>query len=195
MLPEKWAATATVMQRHAVDDQPARHEKACPGHAVHQLHHNRGFERRKGKEQEERRHELRPDEERQPHPSHPFGAELDDGRDEIDRAQKRRGNEQNKTNEPERLAVENRIVGRALVGDDRERRVGGPSAFRGAARNEEADQHDEATEEKRLVARHVDFRKGHIRRADLERHDEIPEGGERDRHDAEEDHDRAVHRA
>ncbi len=47
----------------------------------------------------------------------------------------------------------------------------------------------------RLVARHVDFREGHVRRADLERHDKISEGGKRHRHNPEKDHDRAVHRA
>ena len=84
---------------------------------------------------------------------------------------------------------------RACVGDDRQRRIGGPSALGGAAGNEKTDEHDDAADKERLVAGHVDLREGHVRRADLERHDEIPEGGEGDRHDAEEDHDRAVHRA
>ena len=90
---------------------------------------------------------------------------------------------------------QNGSIGRALVRDDRQRRVGGPAAFGRAARNEKADQHDDATDKERLVARHVDLRESHVRRADLERHDEIAESGEGDRHDAEEDHDRAVHRA
>ncbi len=88
-----------------------------------------------------------------------------------------------------------RSIVRPVVRDDRQRRVGSPAAFGRAARNEEADQHDDAADEERLVARHVDLRERHVRRADLQRHDEIAEGREGQRHDPEEDHDRAVHRA
>ena len=52
-----------------------------------------------------------------------------------------------------------------------------------------------AAEKESLVARHVDFREGHVRRPDLERHDEISEGGKGNWNDAEEDHDRAMHGA
>jgi len=42
----------------------------------------------------ERRYKLRPDEERKPHPSHAFGAQLNDRRDEIHRAEERRRDEE-----------------------------------------------------------------------------------------------------
>ena len=53
--------------------------------------------------------ELRPDEERQPHPGHALGAQLDDRRDEIDRAEQRRRDQQNEPDQPERLAIENEV--------------------------------------------------------------------------------------
>ncbi len=109
VLPEKRTATAADLQRRAVHDQAARHEETGRRHAIHQLHDDRGFERRKREQQQKRGHELRPDEERQPHPGHPLGAQLNDRGDEIDRAKQRRGDQENKADEPERLAVENQI--------------------------------------------------------------------------------------
>ena len=159
------------------------------------MHDDGRFERRKCEQEQECRDKLRPDKKRQAHPGHALGPELDDRGDEIDRAEKRRSNEQDEPDEPERLAVENGIVSRAFVCDDREWRVGSPSAFGCAARHEETYEHDAAADKESLVARHVDFRKGHVRRADLQRHDEISKRGEGDRHDAEKDHDCAVHRA
>ncbi len=79
--------------------------------------------------------------------------------------------------------------------DGGQRRIGGPARLRRAAGNEEADQHDEAAHHVSLVAGHVDARKRHVRRADLQRHDKIAERGEGQRHDAQKHHDGAVHRA
>jgi hypothetical protein len=62
-------------------------------------------------------------------------------------------------------------------------------------RNEETNEHDQASNHVKLVAGHVDARKGHVRRADLERNQVVAEGGERQRHDGQEHHDRAVHGA
>ena len=76
-----------------------------------------------------------------------------------------------------------------------QRRIGRPARLRRAARNEEADQHDDAADHVGLVAGHVHARKRHVRRADLQRHHVIAERGERQRHDGQEHHDRPVHRA
>jgi hypothetical protein len=46
-----------------------------------------------------------------------------------------------------------------------------------------------------VVAHHVESREGHVRRADLQRHDEVAEAAHGERHDAEEHHDGAVHGA
>ena len=83
----------------------------------------------------------------------------------------------------------------AQIGDAGKRRIRGPAGFGRATRNEEGEHHEHAADEEAPVARHVDPREGHVRRTDLQRHDEIAERREGDRNDPEEDHDRAVHRA
>ena len=65
----------------------------------------------------------------------------------------------------------------------------------GAAGNEEAYHHDDSANDVGLIARHVDARECHVGRADLERDDEVAEGREREWHDAQEYHDRAMHGA
>src|ERR1700730_4591820 len=84
---------------------------------------------------------------------------------------------------------------RAFVVDIRERRVGSPATLGRAARNEEAADHDDAANRKRPEAGRVHFWECHVRRADLERNDEVAECRKCQRHDAEKDHDRAVHSA
>jgi len=63
------------------------------------------------------------------------------------------------------------------------------------AGNEKAHQHHDAAQKICLVTRHVDARKRHVRRANHQRHHVVAERGERQRHHAQEDHDRPVHRA
>ena len=65
--------------------------------------------------------------------------------------------------------------------------------MRRAARSEEAGQHDQATGQEAPVAGHVEFGKGHIWRADLQRHHVVAESADRQRHHAEKHHDGAVH--
>ena len=89
-------------------------------------------------------------------------------------------------NEPDRLA-HRRDIG--------ERRIRRPARLRGAARHEEAGEHDDAAEEVHPVAHHVELGERHVGRADLQRHHEVAEAADRERHDAEKHHDRAVHRA
>ena len=83
----------------------------------------------------------------------------------------------------------------ASIGECRQRHVGSPAALGRAAGNEETCQHDAASDKKCPIARHVYLWEGHVRRADLERHNEIAKRGERQRHDPEKNHDCAVHRA
>ena len=54
---------------------------------------------------------------------------------------------------------------------------------------------DDAAYRKRPETRCIDLGKCHIGCADLKRHDEIAERRKRERHDAGENHDRAMHRA
>ncbi len=83
----------------------------------------------------------------------------------------------------------------ALRGDVRQRRVGRPAGVGGAARHEEAGEHDDAADEVEPVAGHVQPRERHVRCADLQRHHVVAEGADGQRHDAEEHHDGAVHGA
>ena len=187
VLPQERAAAAADMREVAANRQAGRQEEAGVRHLVHQLHDGGGFQRRKGQQQQEGRDELRPDEERQAHPGHARRAQLNDRGDEVDRAQQRRGDEEHHANDPERLPV-----GRNRR---RQRRIGGPARLRGAAGDEEAGEHDQPADHIGLVAGHVHAREGHVRRADLQRHDVIAERGKGQRHDAHEDHDGPVHRA
>ncbi len=45
-------------------------KKLVPNDAIHELHDAGGLERREGQQEQEGGDELRPDEERQPHPRH-----------------------------------------------------------------------------------------------------------------------------
>ena len=75
------------MKRRAVDDHSGRQKKAGRGGAIHQLHYDCRLERRKRQQQKKGGNKLRPDEKRQTHPGQAFGAQLNDGGDEIDRAE------------------------------------------------------------------------------------------------------------
>ena len=76
-----------------------------------------------------------------------------------------------------------------------ERRIRRPARLRGAARQEEAREHHHAADEVHPVAHHVELGERHVGRADLQRHHEVAEAADGERHDAEEHHDGAVHRA
>ena len=191
MLPEQRAAAAADINRLPGNHQTAWQEETGVEHVIHELHHAGGFERRECKQEQKRGHELRPNKERQAHPAHALGAQLDDGGDEIHRPQQRRRDEQHHADEPESLSV-NAV---RQVRHRGQRRIGSPARARRAAGDEEACQHDHAAGEKTLEADHVDAREGHVRRADLQRHDVVAEGREGERHNREEDHDGAVHGA
>ena len=121
----------------------------------------------------------------EPHEGEPLGAELDRGRDEVDRSEQRRGDQEDHPDEPPRLT---------RARDDGERRVGGPPGLRGAPGDEKAAEHRDAAEEEAPVAHHVDLREGHVRGSNLEREHEVPESSDGEGDHAEEDHDGAVHR-
>ena len=76
--------------------------------------------------------------------------------------------------------------------DVRQRRVGGPAEVGGAARGEERRHHDQRAEQEQPVREGVQPRERDVRRADLQRHDEVREPEQRRRRE-EQQHDRAVH--
>ena len=113
VLPQQRVAAAGDLSALAADDQPARQEEAGAGEAIHALQDRRGLQRRKGEQQQERGDELRPDEERQAEPGH-AGARsctivvmkfIAPSSDEKIRQQH--------ADQPERLAVAGREIGRA----------------------------------------------------------------------------------
>ena len=110
VLPQKRTPAAADRHRRAIHNQTAWQEKARMRNAIHQLHDDRSLERRKRQQQQKRGDKLRPNKKRQPHPGQPFGAQLNDRGDEIDGAEQRRRDQKNKPDQPERLAVENRIM-------------------------------------------------------------------------------------
>ena len=190
MLPEQGAAAAADMQGGAGNDQPGGEEEARAQEIVGQLQHAGGFQRREGQEQQKGGDELRPDEKGQAHPVQALDPQLYDGGDEIDGAQQRGVDEADHAENPKGLSI-----GTVQIAHRGQGRIGGPARLGRAAGNEKAGQHQNASQEIELVAGHVDPRKGHVRRADLERSDEIAEGAESQRHNGEEDHDGAMHRA
>ena len=117
MLPQQRAAPAADVKRSAVDDHSGGQEKAGCGRPVHQLHDNRGLKRRKGEQKQERGHKLRPDEKRKSHPSEPFRAQLNDRGNEVHCAEQRGRDQENKSNQPQGLAVEKRMEPRPFVRD------------------------------------------------------------------------------
>ena len=74
----------------------------------------------------------------------------------------------------------------------RQRRVARP-AGRGRATGHEPEEEQDPAERQHPERQRVDPREGHVRRADLERHDVVPEARQ-DRDDEQEDHRRGVHR-
>ena len=103
VLPEQRVASARVGERLAADDQAARQEEAGAGHPIHQLHDAGGLEWRKGQQQKEGGDELRPHEEGEAQEGEALGAELDRGRDEVERAEQRRGDQEDHPDEPDGL--------------------------------------------------------------------------------------------
>jgi hypothetical protein len=185
VLPQDWTAAAADLQCLAGDDESARHKEAGAGHAVHELEHRGRLKRRKCQQKQERSDELRPDEERQAHQRHPRRAQLNDRHDHVDRADHRRHGEHEHSNQPDGLA-HRRDVG--------ERGIRRPARRRGAARHEEPGHHHETSHEVQPVTERVQARKRHVRRANHQR-DEVVAERQNQRHDREEHHDGAVHRA
>ena len=161
-------------------------------HPIHELHDTGGLKRRESEQEQETGDQHRPHEEGQAHPGHAAGAEVDDGGDEIHRAKQRRGDKQHQAEQPLGLAGQP-LVDDLAVGESCERRVVRPAGFCSTGLHEERGAHDYSAEKIDPIANHVQLREGHVHRPDLEGRDVVSESSEAERHDAEEDHDGAVH--
>ena len=118
---------------------------------------------------------------------------MNDRGDEIDGAKQRRRDQENKSDQPESLAVEQRIMSRPGIGESCKWRIGSPTTLGCTARHEETDEHDHTAHRKRPETCSIHFRESHVRRADLQWHDEVSKRSERQRHYAQKNHDCAVH--
>ena len=129
----------------------------------------------------------RPAEERDAHPGHPRRAHVVDRDDEVDRAGERRrsrGCAARGSRGPGRCPAS--AASRAAM-------YAVQPVRRSAALREEAQVQDDPAEQEQPVRERVQPREGHVARADLQRHEEVPEARE-ERDDDEEDHRRAVDR-
>ena len=118
----------------------------------------------------------------------PGRAHLEDRHEEVDAAQDRARPDQRQAHDPEVLAGPGRGQ-RPVLG---QRRVARP-AGRCRAAGDEAEEQQDAAERQHPERQGVDPRERHVRRADLERHDVVPEADQH-RDDEQEDHHRPVHR-
>jgi hypothetical protein len=75
-----------------------------------------------------------------------------------------------------------------------ERRICRPARRRGAARHEEREDQHRRRQKRDPVRQHVQERKRHVVRADLQRHEIVPEAADEHVRDEEEHHDGTVHR-
>ena len=89
MLPQqRVAAAGRSEQRCTANHEAGWQEEAGAGDAVHQLEDCRRLKSGERQQQQQRRDQLRPDEERQLHPRHAGRAALDDGGQHGDGAER-----------------------------------------------------------------------------------------------------------
>ena len=165
-----------------------RVEERRPERLVEEQHDAAGEQRPDREHEEDARDHDHPDDHRDVVHLHAGRARVHRGRDEVDTAQQERDELERDRSKPERRAKWRQVVLR-LRG---ERRIGGPGATEAAAFDEEGRQQDDRAEQEDLIREPVDLREDHVVRADHQRDQEVPEGGDQDGHRDPEDHDRAV---
>ncbi len=143
-------------------------------------------EHREGDQHEDRRDQEVPAEDRQPEHRHAGGAQAQDRGDHVDTTEDGAQTRHHQAHDPQ--------VGSGARGVDvvAQWRVGEPAERRGAVRGQEARDHREAAEQEQPVRQRVQPREGDVRRADLQRHQQV-RVGERDRCREHQQHQRAVH--
>ena len=148
--------------------------------------HERDGDDRECERHQELHDERHPRENRHAHERHAGRAQIDDGRDEVERGRERRDTKDLETKHPEIHVVLRRVRLRA------QRRVTEPSAV---WRHAEEDWRRDEQSAKQIdpVAERVEARERHVARADLQRNEKV-EKRRRHGHDGEEDHGRAMHR-
>ncbi len=162
------------------------HEEAGAEVAVGEQHGDRAGQHRSDQQQQERRHQHRPHEQRHLVQRHAGRAHVEDGGDEVDRAQDRR-----RAGDVQR---QDRVVHRRTA-LGRQRRVDRPAAAHAGtvlALDEHRDDEQQQRRREQPERDVVHAREGHVGRADHQRHEPLPEPADHRRHHHEEDHDQAV---
>ncbi|MDT4873072.1 hypothetical protein FQZ97_1082970 [compost metagenome] len=121
---------------------------------------------------------------------HARRAHVEDGGDEVDRAQDRRG-----ARDVQR--EDRQVERRPRVTHGRQRRIGGPPPAEASARpavGKHRQHHQHEGEEDQPERDVVQAREGHVRRPDHDRDEIVAEAAHRRRHDDEEHHDQGVRR-
>ena len=159
-------------------------EEARTEEIVGEQHGDRAREHRHDGDQQVRRDQPRPAEERHVEQTHSRGAHIENGDDDVDRAEDRRDTHEVNREDREREAV---------TGLQRERRIKRPAACGSATRHEQREQQQREGEREQPEAEVVESRQRHIRRAHLHRHHPVGEPCPC-RHHSAEDHQQRVHR-
>ena len=157
---------------------------------VEEQHDCRTRKNRDGEQHEDGGDEKRPNRERQPEPRHAGSTEVHDGRDVVGRAQNRCQAENGDTQQPDLLSA----INAGPFGIGTEWRVYGPPGGGMPTFHEESRHHQDSGGKRNPERRHIEPRKRHVGRADLQRDQIIPEHPNEQRHDGKEHHDRPVHR-
>jgi len=157
--------------------------------AIGQQHGDRAGKHWQRQQQQEGGHQHRPREQRHLVQGHARRAHVEDGGDEVDGAEDRRRAGDMKREDRE-------IHRRSGMARCRQRRIHRPAGARPVRARSTLDEHRQdqqregnGEQPERNV---VEARKGHVRRADHDRHHPVGETADQRRHDHEEDHDQAV---
>ena len=192
MLVKQRAAATGNVEMLSTFHQTRRQEETGTKDAIGELKQGSNFQRREGQKEEESDDKHGPAKERQTHPVHAFGAQVDDRSDHVHGTQQRSGNIEYHRKQPPGMPM-HPDVRHSEIRRRGQRRVHRPTRLNGTGSKEEAGEHANAADKKEPVAPHVQAGKGHVDGADLQRHHEIHKSSETKRHDAEEHHDGAVH--
>ncbi|MNN31061.1 hypothetical protein D3C81_1447320 [compost metagenome] len=172
-----------MLEQHRVT-APGSAEEAGAKMDVHQHHGHHPRQHRHHRNQQERGDQPGPDEQRHLHQGHAGGAQVEDGRDHVDRAHDRADPHQVDGEDEERHA------GRRIGG--RQRGVEGPAEVWPATRAEQGGNQQQERRRQQPETEVVHSRQRHVGCADHQRDHPVGQADE-GRHHGAEDHDQAVH--
>ncbi len=165
----------------------ARVEERAAEVAIDEQHRQGGGQRREGEQDQQRRHEDVPGEDRHPEHVHPGRSAVVDRGDEVDRPDDAGDSDQHEPDDPQ-VQPDPWLVGRAA-----ERDIARPACRCRPTLRQEPAENDQGTEQEQPERQRIEPRKRHLGRPDLEWHDRVRKA-DRHRRAEEQQHDRPVHR-